>query len=116
MRSRTWRGVSKWPRGKYSYIERLHSDIGIVPSDSGIFSGVPEVTGILGGKIWALWAIGGRLTSPQGAGAPPIREEAELDLGRGRHPLSISYSLSFPFSPSGRRKKGWGRILLGPES
>ena len=43
-------------------------------------------------------------------------EEAELDLGRGRHPLSFSYSLSFPFSPFGRRKKGWGRILLGLES
>ena len=88
----------------------------MVPSDSGIFPEYREVTGTPRGKIWALWAIGGRLTSPQGAGAPPTREEAELDLGRGRHPLSFSYSLSFPFSPSGRRKKGWGRILLGLES
>ena len=74
------------------------------------------VTGTPRGKIWDIWAIGGRLTSPQVAGAPPTREEAELDFGRGATPLSFSYSLSFPFPPSGRRKKGWGQILLGLES
>ena len=90
MRSQTWRRVSKWSKGKDSNIGRLHSDIRMVPFDSGIFPEYQEVNGTPRGKIWALWAIGGRLTSPQGAGAPPTREEAELDLGRGRHPLSFS--------------------------
>ena len=43
------------------------------------FSEYREVTGTPREKLWALWAIGGRLTSPQGAGTPPTREEAELD-------------------------------------
>ena len=31
-----------------------------------------------------------------------------IGLGKGRHPLSFSYSLSFPLSPSGRKKKRVG--------
>ena len=46
MRSRTCRGVSKWSRGKDSYIGRLYSDIGMVPSDSGIFLEYRRVMGI----------------------------------------------------------------------
>ena len=42
MRWRTWRGVSKWSRGKDSYIGRLYSDIGMVPSDSDIFRSTGE--------------------------------------------------------------------------
>ena len=43
MRSGTWRGVSKWPRRKDRYIGRLYSDIGKVPSDSGIFRSTGEL-------------------------------------------------------------------------
>ena len=44
------RGVSKWSRGKDSYIGRLHLDIRMVASDSGIFSEYREVTGTPGEK------------------------------------------------------------------
>ena len=71
----------------------------MVPSDSGIFPEYREVTGTPWGKIWALWAIGGRLTSPQGAGAPPTREEAELDLGRGHHPPFLLLLPLLPLFP-----------------
>src|SRR5215216_5706810 len=57
MRSRTWRGVSKWSRGKDRYIGRLYSDIGKVPSDSGIFWSMGELmefTGRSNGPYWAL--------------------------------------------------------------
>ena len=53
-------------------------------SVSGTYRSTSGVTGTPRGKIWAIWAIIGRLTCPQGAGAPPTREEAELYLGRGR--------------------------------
>ena len=43
MRSWTWRGVSKWLRHKDWYIGRLYSDIGKVPSDSGIFRSTREL-------------------------------------------------------------------------
>ena len=43
MRSGTWRGVSKWSRRKDRYIGRLYSDIGKVPSDSGIFRSTGEL-------------------------------------------------------------------------
>ena len=43
MRSGTWRGVSKLSRRKDRYIGRLYSDIGKVPSDSGIFRGTGEL-------------------------------------------------------------------------
>ena len=43
MRSRTSREVSKWSRRKDRYIGRIYSDIGKVPSDSGIFGGTGEL-------------------------------------------------------------------------
>ena len=89
----------------------------MVPSDSGNFPEYREVTGTSRGKIWALWAIGGRLTSPQGAGAPPTSEEAELDLGRGRHPrFLLLLPLLPPFHLHKMEKRGGGQILLGVES
>src|SRR3990170_1756588 len=62
MRSRTRRGVSKWSRGKDSYIGRLCSDIGKVPSDSGIFRSTGELrefTGRSNGPYWAIRERGG---------------------------------------------------------
>ena len=50
MRSRTRRGVSKWSRGKDRYIGRLYSDIGKVPSDSGIFRSTGELREFAGGS------------------------------------------------------------------
>ena len=43
MRSGTRRGVSKCPRRKDRYIGRLYSDLGKVPSDSGIFRSTGEL-------------------------------------------------------------------------
>src|SRR5918994_2295630 len=43
MRSGICRGVSKWSRRKDRYIGRLYSDIGKVPSDSGIFRSTGEL-------------------------------------------------------------------------
>ena len=102
MRSRTRRGVSKWSRGKDSYIERLHSDVGMVPSDSGIFPEYREVIGSPREKLWALWAIRGKHTSPQPLGRRPIRTRR-----RGPAPLSFSFSLP-PFL-----LRVGGGILLG---
>ena len=83
-------------------MERLCSDTGKVSERFGHFLEYREVTGTPPEKLWALWAIRGKHTSPQGAGAPPTREEAELDLGRGRHPPFLL--LLFP--PPVEGKKG----------
>ena len=48
-------------------------------SVSGTYRSTKGVTGTPQGKIWDIWARGGRLTSPQGASTPSTREEAELD-------------------------------------
>ena len=45
MRSRTWQGVSKWSRGKDSYIERLYTDTRMVLKKIGDLSEYREVTG-----------------------------------------------------------------------
>ena len=45
MRSRTWRGVSKWSRHKDWYIGSLCLDIGSVPGEIRIFPEYREVTG-----------------------------------------------------------------------
>ena len=77
MRSRTRRGVSKWSRGKDSYIGRLHLDIGMVPSDSGIFPEYREVTRPPGrsiGPIGPYWRRGER---PRERGAPLAQTELD---------------------------------------
>ena len=71
IRSRTWRGVSKWSRRKDSYIGRLYSNIGKVPSDSGIFRSTGELrefTWRVNGPLWALVEIEG---SKEVWGVPP---------------------------------------------
>src|SRR5215216_1995749 len=70
MRSWTWRGVSKWSRGKDSYIGRLYSDIGMVPSDSGSLSEFQGVTGIPG-KLWALMGPSGKERRAARVGSVP---------------------------------------------
>ena len=45
----------------------------------GHFAEYQEVTETPREKLWALWAIRRKHTSPQGAGAPPFGQEAELE-------------------------------------
>ena len=77
MRSRTRRGVSKWSRGKDSYIGRLYSDIGKVPSDSGIFRSTGELREFTGRSNGPYWAIREIEEAGQGEVVPP--HESELD-------------------------------------
>ena len=76
-------------------IRRLYSNIGKVPSDSGIFRSTEklrEFTGRSNGPYWA------------------IRE-------RGRRPLALSYTLSLSLFPSPVLRKGKGFLLgLGSPS
>ena len=100
MRSGICRGVSKWSRRKDRYIGRLYSDIGKVPSDSGIFRSTGELREFVLG-----------LNGPYGKG--------EKGLKRWPHPSPWSGpnwtreggrtlpSFSFPFpSPTPTRKGG----------
>ena len=57
MRSRTWRGVSKWLRGKYSYIGRLYTHTRMVPKRFGDFSEYRDVTRTLRGSFGPTWAL-----------------------------------------------------------
>ena len=81
-------------RGKDSYIGRLHSDIGMVPSDSGIFFGVQGGYRNPQGNMWAIWAHVGGSEKEQGKGrAPP----SPIRIGEGgRPPRSF---LPFPSPP-----------------
>ena len=58
------------------------------------------------GKDMSLMGHRREANQPTRGWCAPTREEAELDLGRGRHPLSFSYSLSFPSPPPVEGKKG----------
>src|SRR5215216_7635383 len=104
MRSLTGREVAKWSRRKDRYIGRLYSDIGKVPSDSGIFRSTGElqefVLGLNGpyGK-GEKGLKGGRAPSPW-TGPNWTRE-------RGRPLPSFSFSLPLFLFHVG------GQILLG---
>ena len=50
-------GVSKWSRGKYSYVGRLYSDIGKVLSDSGIFRSTGKLREFIERSNGPLYAI-----------------------------------------------------------
>ena len=77
----------------------------MVPECFGYFSEYREVTGTPRGSNGPTWAIGEREGSPQGV--PPPHGLSELDKGKGaRPPFPFPLSLSFPLSPSMRRKKG----------
>ena len=98
MRSGTGRGVSKWLRHNDRYIGRLYSDIGKVPSDSGIFWSTgelreygKEVLG-LNGPEWEGEAAARRWRAPLPS---PVR------IGQGvwgAAPLSLPSPLP-PFPP-----------------
>ena len=78
-------------------------------SVSGTYRSTGGVTGTPREKIWA---IGGKLTNPQGLVRPPQGQRPNWIREGGGAPLSFSYSLSLPLSTSMRRKRR-GRILLG---
>ena len=82
-------------------------DIRMIPSGSCIFPEYREVIGTPQEKLWALWAIRGKHTSPQGASAPPLGRSLIRTRRRGPSPLSFSFSLP-PFL-----LRVGGGILLG---
>ena len=123
MRSQTWQGVSKWSRGKDSYIGRPYLDIGKVPSDSGIFWSTGELQEFVLG-----------LNGPYGKGekglkdgcAPSPWTSSNWTRERGRPLPSFSFSLPlFLFHVGGgillglgspSRTPHFGRALWGSSS
>ena len=81
-------------RRKDSYIGRLYSDIGKVPSDSGIFRSTRGVTGIRG-NIWALVGFRGKREEDTRAGCAPHGPSPNWTRGRGGTPSFLLLSLSF---------------------
>ena len=81
MRSQTWRGVSKWSRGKYWYIGRWYSNTGSVSEGTGYISGHRKGFPTPPTKLWALWAKRGNTPAHKGMGPPyrgwPYEEEKE---------------------------------------
>ena len=104
MRSRTWRGVSKWSRGKDWYIGRLHTDTEMVPKKIGDFSEYREATGTPGKVNWAYWAIVERGRLPHEV-APP-KPNPNWTRGGGAAPLSFSLCPLSPFPLSVGSKGG----------
>ena len=98
MRSGKSRGVSKCSRRKDRYIGRLYSDIGKVPSDSGIFGS----TGELREFYWALMGHTGKERKASKGGRTPPHGLVRIGLGRGAPPsfLPLFSSLSFPPTPT----------------
>src|SRR5215216_2237334 len=115
MRSRTSRGVSKWSRRKDSYIGRLYSDIGKVPSDSGIFRSTRGVTGIRG-NIWALVGFRGKREEDTRAGCAPHGPSPNWTRGRGGAPsFLLLFLLPSPSLPFGGLLLGLG-VQVGPHT
>ena len=121
MRSGTRRGVLKWSRRKDQYIGRLYSDIGKVPSDSGIYRSTGELREFAGEKYWALLGHTGieERGQKEGGAHPP----SGLNWTRGAAPFP-SPSPPLSFSPTLTRKGGvllpvgvglppWRALLLG---
>src|SRR3954470_21545825 len=93
MRSGTCRGVSKWSRRKGRYIGRLYSDIGKVPSGSGIFRSTGELREYGGRSIWPL--LGFRGEGEEGRAHPPLTSP-NWTRGRGGAPSFLLFPLPFP--------------------
>ena len=109
--------VPSWALYKDSYIERLYSDIGKIPSDSGIFRSTGELREFAEEYMGLIGPYGNRGERPKGRRpAPPLWSE----LDNGGSPLFLLPLLLFP-SPT--RKGGvllpvgvglpLARLLLG---
>ena len=95
-------------RRKDRYIGRLYSDIGKVPSDSGIFRSTGELREYEE-EYWALMGFSGK---EPGGGARPSQAQSELDKGFGARPPS-PFLLHFPpFPPSPNWTRKGGNLLL----
>ena len=90
MRSRTWRGVSKWSRGKDWYIGRQYSDTGSVSGSTGYLSGHRKGFRAPPTKDMGLMGQEGKHTSHKGAGAPPYVKKI---CPRGNNKVVIYISL-----------------------
>ena len=75
MRSQTSRGVPEWFGGEDQYIGKLYSDIGKVPSDSGIF----RRTGELREYEEEVMGLMGQVVEERRQGARPPLAQTELD-------------------------------------
>jgi len=89
MRSRTWRGVSKWSRHKDWYIGSLCLDSGITPGEIGNFTGVPGGYRNPPGGQWALMGLSGKERKGPKCWPhlPPFPSPIRIRR-RGRPPLS----------------------------
>src|SRR3954464_16090671 len=91
MRSGTRRGVSKWSIRKDRYIGRLYSDIGKVPSDSGIFRSTGELREFAGEYMGLIGPYGNRGERPKGRRrAPPSGSNWKPPFPYSSPPLSFS--------------------------
>ena len=96
-------------RGKDSYIGRLHSDIGMVTSDSGIFSEYREVTGTPPGKDMGLMGHRREANQPTRGWCAPHKRGGQFRLGKGAPPPLIVLLGLLPCE--GRANSMWAGVL-----
>ena len=104
MRSGTRRGVSKWSIRKDRDIGRLYSEIGKVPSDSGIYRSTGELREFAGEKYWDL--LGHTGIEERGQKEGGVRPPPLVRIGQGVQPPFPSSSPPLSFSPTPTRKGG----------
>ena len=107
--------VSTISRRKDRYIGRLYSDIGKVPSDSGIFRSTGDLREFAGEYMGLIGLYGNRGERPKGK--RPAHPPSRPNWTRGAAPFSFSLSPSFHFSYSnkegGSPTPGGSRTPLG---
>ena len=92
----------------------LYSDVGKVPSDSGIFRSTGELRELTGGSYGPYWAIREREEQAAGAAAPlPLLVRIGQGFGGGATPLFPSPSSPLPF-PLGGLLLGVGFLVGVP--
>ena len=111
MRLGTCRGVSKWSRCKDRYIGRLYSDIGKVPSDSGIFRSTGELREFVLGLNGP---YGKGEKGPKGWPHPSPWTSPNWPREGGRPLPSFSFSLPFSYSNKERRSPAPGGSRTPP--